>query len=246
MASFQLLTLNNPKILKGEKYGFLSVGLHLAPHRLSGHNVCPMASKGCSTGCLNTSGHGRYSRTQNARIRKTRFFFENREGFGNALIADIRAAQRKAAREHKGCVVRLNLTSDIQYENIQFGGKTIFEHFPDVQFMDYTKIPTRFFKPLPANYHLTFSRSESNAAQAEMLSALGHNVAVVFDTPKGCKLPSKYLGRKVIDGTKHDLRFLDKKGVFVGLRALGRAMNDKTGFVVKVYNIALDSNPQKH
>jgi hypothetical protein len=41
---------------------------------------------------------------------------------------------------------------------------------------------------------------------------------VVFDTKRGQPLPSTYKGYTVIDGDKDDLRFLDPKGVIVGLR----------------------------
>ena len=39
------------------------------------------------------------------------------------------------------------------------------------------------------------------------------------------------MGRKVIDGDKHDLRFLDEKNVIVGLIAKGEAKKDISGFV---------------
>ena len=81
---------------------------------------------------------------------------------------------------------------------------------------------------LPANYHLTFSRKENNQAKVELVVAMGGNVAVVFD-----KLPQSYLGKQVVDGDATDLRFLDPKGVIVGLKAKGRGKKDTSGFVVK-------------
>jgi hypothetical protein len=45
-------------------------------------------------------------------------------------------------------------------------------------------------------------------------------------------LPETYLGRPVIDGDEHDLRFLDPSGVVVGLRAKGKARKQRGGFVV--------------
>lgn len=47
------------------------------------------------------------------------------------------------------------------------------------------------------------------------------------------KLPKTYKGKKVLDATKHDLRFLDKKNTIAGLVALGRGRKDTSGFVVK-------------
>ena len=41
-------------------------------------------------------------------------------------------------------------------------------------------------------------------------------------------------GKKVVDGDKNDLRFLDPKGVVVGLRAKGPARQDQSGFVIHV------------
>ena len=48
------------------------------------------------------------------------------------------------------------------------------------------------------------------------------------------KLPKKWLGRKVINGDKHDLRHLDPKKVVVGLIAKGKAKKDFNGFVQDV------------
>jgi hypothetical protein len=53
------------------------------------------------------------------------------------------------------------------------------------------------------------------------------NIAAVFK-----ELPEKYIGRPVINGDETDLRFLDPKGVIVGLKAKGKAKKDTTGFVV--------------
>jgi hypothetical protein len=57
------------------------------------------------------------------------------------------------------------------------------------------------------------------------------NVAVVFGVPKSKPLPVGYLGRPVFNGDDSDLRFLDPRGVVVGLYAKGKAKKDTTGFV---------------
>lgn len=222
----KLLTVGNTKTVKGEKAGFLTLILHLAPSRLSGFQTCPMASKGCAAACLNTAGRGRFTRTQEARIRKTRWFFENREAFMDQLVKDIQAGIRKAQRLNLTPVFRLNGTSDLRWENVPVKGyANIFAMFPSVQFYDYTKLQNR--TDLPSNYHLTFSRSEENYNSLDQMFEKGYNVAVVFD-----KLPASYNGRKVIDGTETDLRFLDPAGVVVGLIAKGKAKKDKSGFTV--------------
>ena len=60
------------------------------------------------------------------------------------LVKDIQAFQRKCDRLGKLPCIRLNGTSDIQWETIPIEGyENIFDMFSDIQFYDYTKIPTR-------------------------------------------------------------------------------------------------------
>ena len=223
----KLLTIGNTKTVKGESLGYMTFIMHLAPSTLSGYNTCPMASEGCASACLNTAGRGRFTATQEARIRKTKWFFERRHSFMLQLVKDIEAAIRKAGREGMTPVFRLNGTSDIRWETVPIVGgfRNIMERFPTVQFYDYTKLTNR--RDIPSNYHLTFSRSESNDGYVVEMMNRGMNVAVVFDT-----LPETYLGAKVIDGTETDLRFLDEKGVIVGLLAKGKAKKDTSGFTI--------------
>lgn len=221
----KLLSLSNSKTRKGEKFGWITGIVHLAPHKLSGHNVCPMASKGCSAACLNTAGFGFYPRVQEARIAKTKLFFNDRNAFLSLLAGEIATWQIAAKAKGMHLAIRLNGTSDIAWESIC----DIIQRFPSVQFYDYTKIPARLMRSTPDNYHLTFSRSESNGEQAKLLSNLGHNIAVVFAK----SLPKTYWGKRVIDGDISDLRFKDPKGVIVGLTAKGRGQTDQSGFVIR-------------
>lgn len=222
----KLITVNNRKTVKGEKMGWLTGILHLAPYNLSGRNVCPFASAGCAKACLNTAGFGRYKNVQDARIDRTRLYFTQRAGFMAMLTLEIQALVRKGEREGMKVAIRLNGTSDL---SVELWG--IMEQFPKVQFYDYVKVPARMIAYLkgqsPVNYHLTFSRSETNEATAQLIASMGGNVAVVFKT-----LPDRYLGKRVISGDDTDLRFLDPRGVVVGLTAKGRAKWDKSGFVV--------------
>lgn len=232
----KLLTTSNTKIKKGEKLGFMSFGIHLAPAKLSGFNTCPSASKGCAAACLNTAGMGVYSTVQSARIAKTLFFFRQRDEFMKQLVKEISAAIKKAVKNEMIPCFRLNLTSDLAWEKIKFDGKTIFEHFPQVQFYDYTKVVSRMSAflagELPKNYHLTFSRAESNQIAVQAILSSGGNVAAVF---RG-KLPATWQGKKVISGDENDLRFNDPNGVIVGLVEKGRAKKDLTGFVLEPEN----------
>ena len=223
----KLLNAGNYKTSKGEKYGWKTYGLHLAPFNLSGKNVCSSATVGCSTACLNTAGRGIMHSVQDARVKKTRRFFEDRDGFLSQLYKEITSSIKSAKRKQINSCFRLNLTSDLPWESL------VVKYFPFAQFYDYTKHLKRFVRflegKLPTNYHLTYSRDEETPdALVKSLCASGGNVAVVFRD----HLPETWLGIEVIDGDDSDLRFQDGKGKIVGLLEKGLAKKDETGFVV--------------
>ncbi len=230
----KLLSTANPKIQKGAKLGYLSFILHLAPATLSGRETCPKRTAGCTEACLNTAGRGGMFRKgentnmiQQARIRKTRLFFEDRDTFMEMLEQDINLGIRQAARLGLTPVFRLNGTSDLAWEKYTCKGsdRNLFEMFPNVQFYDYTKVLGRKVDKYK-NYHLTFSAADGNDGDVQKAVAQGMNVAAVFD-----RLPETYMGRTVINADETDLRFLDPKGVIAGLKAKGRAKKDTSGFV---------------
>ena len=230
-----ILTTSNDKTLKGIALGYMTYGIHFAHSDLSGFDVCADASEGCKLACLDFAGRGQQGNVKEARIEKTKTFFENIPLFMENLFSEVQKAINYCKKKGLTPAFRLNLTSDIKWERIKHNGKTIFEQFPTCQWYDYTKTVSRLKLDIP-NYHLTFSRSETPLNHVHCALALnaGHNVAAVFSTKKGFDLPSHYNGKEVIDGDKHDLRFLDKKGVIVGLRAKGPARQDQSGFVIHV------------
>jgi len=216
----------NAKTVKGEKLGYMTGILYLAPSDLSTYQVCAKASAGCREACLYTAGRGAMSNVKKARIAKTRYFFEDRHAFMAQLVVEIKALIKKARKAGMIPVVRLNGTSDIPWERVRVGDyPNIMAMFPEIQFYDYTKRANR--KNIPSNYHLTFSLAEDNDADAERALAFGLNVAVVF---KG-GLPETFMGAPVVNGDETDLRFLDEEGVVVGLKAKGKAKKDTSGFV---------------
>jgi len=232
-----LLTLGggSTKLAKSDAAGtaYLSAIVYLAPHKVAGvGNVCPNASAGCIAACLNTAGRGIYQKTQDARIARTKLWFADREVFKTQLIKEITAFNKKCKKLGKKAAVRLNGTSDIPWEK---QWPEVFTLFPDIQFYDYTKNATRMIKwaagQMPANYHLTFSRSEVNEDKCREVLAAGGNVAAVFATDI---FPSTYLGRPVFDADEDDLRFLDARGTIQALKAKGKAKKDKSGFVVQL------------
>ena len=224
----KLLGYSNAKTVKGEKLNVLTGILYLAPARISGREVCPMRSAGCTAACLYTAGMGGFSNVQEARITKTKMFFEQRDEFLKLLRKELKAHSAKAKKLKMIPAVRLNGTSDIEWT--RFG---LMKEFPEIRFYDYTKVLKNLKDDVP-NYNITFSKSETNDAECQVALAKGFNVAVVFDTKKGKDLPVKWKGWDVIDGDETDVRFLDARGSIIGLRAKGSAKKDTSGFVVKI------------
>jgi len=231
---FKLLSTANPKIQKGTKLGYLSFILHLAPADLSGRNTCPKATEGCKAACLNTAGRGGMFRKgentnmiQKARIRKTQYFYEARDYFMQDLYEDIQKGIKQAARLGLTPVFRLNGTSDLSWEKYTIHDKNLFELFPQVQFYDYTKVLGRKVSQYK-NYHLTFSKADGNDSDVAEALMQGMSVVAVYD-----KIPE---GVPSADET--DLRFLDPKGVMLGLKAKGRAKKDYSGFVIRLTEAA--------
>ena len=229
---------SNPKVFKNMKSGVMTSPLHLAPADLSGFNTCAMASAGCKAACLHTAGNPAYMPNKTkARIARTLAYFKARKAFVALVAFEIESLAIKAGKANMQAGVRLNATSDIPWESVALTVnnkpvKSLIEAFPDVEFYDYTKVLKRAIKwakgLLPQNYHITFSKTESNDYQVDQVIEAGGNVAVVFD-----KLPATYKGLPVIDGDETDFRPIDPKGVIVGLKPKGDAKTDSTGFVVK-------------
>lgn len=228
----------NPKVAKNSKLNVFSRVLHLAPADMSGREVCPKRSPGCSAACLHFAGNPVHMpQKEKARVSKTDLFFRDRNLFLNLLALEIASHEKGAARRGMTPAIRLNGTSDIVWEKKKFilfpdvaeaigrRADNIVDLFPNVQFYDYTKIPKR---TPPANYHLTFSESEINANDVAAEMARGMNIAAVFFDD----LPETHLGREVVDGDETDYRPADPKGVVVGLKVKGvSGKEDRSGFV---------------
>jgi len=232
------LLSTSPKIEKSNNAGtqYYSTIMYLAPARVSGYNVCKYASDGCAKGCLHTSGFGGiYKSVAESRIARTKLFFENRPEFERKLRSELDSFVKKCDKLGLKPVVRLNGLSDLPFDKIF---PTLFSDYPQIKFYDYTKWYSRIVEfldgKLPSNYHLTFSRSETNQEQCKRVLLLGGCVAVVF---KHKTLPKTWMGFKVENADNDDLRFLNTPGTVCGLYAKGRARNDDSGFVVKNKNL---------
>ena len=240
----KFFSTDSAKAIKAEKFGYLNAINYMAPHSSAGAgNLCPHSSAGCRALCLGMySGQAAMVKdlengtnaVRESRIAKAQWFMSDRSAFMSEMAQHIRAMVRKADRENKELVVRPNGSTDIAFERVPTdNGQSLPNRFSELQFVDYTKSMRRVLDPKrPANYHLTFSLSETNKAEAEQVRAAGFNVAVVF----GHGQPKRFMGHRVIDGTEHDLRHLDPQPVIVGLDPKGsKAKNDKSGFVVHDY-----------
>ncbi len=238
--SDNLLSVNaDYKTSKGVEYGYLTGILYLAPYKtINIYNTCPMAEIAkCGNACLYTAGRGKMNSVQNARINKTNWFYNDKQGFMLQLIKNINTLIYKANKQNLNPLIRLNGTSDIKWENIgfEYKGKSynnIMELFPDIQFYDYTKMPNRVNNNLPINYDLTFSYSGVESYSKYVKEAINNNmrIAVVFKNKSN--IPDYFMDMPVISGDNSDIRHIDPKGHIIALYAKGNAKRDNTGFVV--------------
>lgn len=264
-----LLSTNNAKTTKGEKKGYTTYIMYLAPYNQNskGINLCSHASAGCAKACLFGSGAARFPKVQQGKINKTEYFLADRKTFLEQLDAEITkiTAVHNAMSEdtiyksngdmlrNKNFAIRLNGTSDIPFEKFKIrDGKNIFQLHPTVQFYDYTKNHYRFKKEQSSNYHLTFSMSETNKDVSMDLLSKGVNVAMVFGVKSVEDLPNTYNGYTVINGDESDLRFLDESNVIVGLKyklMTGKGTKgenkdnvENNDFIINVSDIEVDIN----
>jgi hypothetical protein len=234
----RFFSLDSAKAIKARSYGYLNAINYMAPANTAGvGNLCPHASPGCLALCLGWySGQASMVKDQendmngvrNSRVAKAKLFMSDRKAFMAELISGIQRSQKTAANAGLKLCVRLNGATDINYP------RSVYDQFPDVQFVDYTKSVRKALDHaagrLAPNYSVTFSRSETNEADCLLVLAAGGNVAVVSSRA----MPDAYLGFPVINGDEHDLRHLDPKGVVVWLSPKGlKAKRDTSGMVLR-------------
>lgn len=206
--------------------------LYMAPaDQVEGFNLCPFASEGCKKSCLYSAGRGKFSNVQQSRINKSKFWGFDRANFYIQLASELLNIHDKAIKKGIKIAIRLNGTSDIDHLYLleRYSGINFLDPFyNNLLFYDYTKNPNHISRYKNTSYKITFSRSESNEAEAKQVLKNGGNIAVVFAD----ELPQFYLGYPVINGDLTDLRYFDPSNVVVGLKAKGDAKKDQSGFVV--------------
>ena len=178
--SYRTIFSVNPKTEKSKVQTYI---LHLAPAETSGVNVCAGAGN-CKAICLHFAGNPVYmTAKQAARIRRTLAYVSDPKRFMRLLVCAILDKLNKHQGEE--LAFRLNGTSDIMWENVDFhitpadamfyrvkfgrilplGKRNIFEVFnwmrqntgENVTFYDYTKVKHNWAECSRLNYHLTFS-----------------------------------------------------------------------------------------
>lgn len=223
------------KTSKGAVLGYLTGILYLSPSNYyTKENLCPFASPQCRASCLFNAGRGKFYSVTRSRVIKTLAYLNDPNRFIFTIRDSINMLIKKAEKLQLKPAVRLNGTSDIDWSVYNLKDDLehidIFEYFRNVQFYDYTKVPDRSRNNRHSNYHITFSDSGSNRKYILQQSELT-NIATVFLGT----LPDIFEGRRVINGDEHDLRFLDPKGVIVGLSAKGKAKTNYSNSFVKDY-----------
>ncbi len=222
----------NAKTVKGNKKGFKTAILYMAPANMSGVNLCAKAFiADCIKACLFTAGRGAMTSVAMSRLRKALFFLQFQAEALAMIMEELARFEAKAQREGWTLLVRLNGTTDIRWEN--YG---IIQAFPDVQFYDYTKIANR--RNIPSNYDLTFSYSgvAAYAPFVRMAVNAGQRIAVVFRNRETVESMiangETFMGLTLVDGDDTDIRHIEPQGVVVALYAKGKGKLDDTGFVV--------------
>jgi len=216
----------NSKLAKSE--GFRNIGVSLTPSTVGVLDNCPNSTPKCRAACLAFTGRiemesGNGGVITRSRLGRTKLLAKDPQLFANILYSQLLREDRKAKRDGVNVAFRPDVLSD-RFWHLEH--PWIFEAFPSWEVYGYTKsvLKVQQFTDgvLPKNYHITFSWSElANSVYVRTILESGVNVAVPFydrQTLKGC-LAETFLGFPVVDGDKSDLRFLDPKGVVVGLRA---------------------------
>lgn len=235
----KLLT-QNIKLKKDPKYNVW--GLDLAPYTLSGYNTCAHAGV-CKEVCIGVhSGFNKMPVALEAKIRRARQLFTNREQFLQDLHDDLSRLEK--TKDKRPTFVRLNVDSDIPWESVD---KTIFEH--KLSFYDYTKYVSRAKRSVEgkmfSNYVLTYSLNEkSKPKDVSYLLDNGGNINMVVSIPysTGGELPKHFQYNskiyQTVDGDASDVRHSSTDGYskIIMVRAKMRknqiAEYVKKGFVV--------------
>ena len=215
-------------------------------------SACPSSTKACREACTGFhGGNNSFPSAQEAKIRKTLFFWHYPEAFRARACSELFDFQEWCRQIGAEPVVRLNLSTDFWWHGSPHpeapgACDRIPQEFPRITFGEYTAhAPTRpGWRPedVPGNVRLTYSRKNAlrDRHAAESLD-IGRPVAVVFTDGISCnraayqlELPAEWtiggVTAPVVDGDRHDAHWLTAaaQGIssgryIVGLRAKNRS-----------------------
>lgn len=230
----KLLTSNTKLNKSSEK--FISLGLQLSPYKLQLKNKvvnsCSNANKyGCHKTCVYYSGYGVYSNVQNARIERTKLFYNDFKTFKNLLELELIQENLKATKQNKKLTVRLNTYSDINI--IKFFGDLI-EKYSNIQFYDYTKIDNYIYtlkkyhdKDLLKNYNIVYSYNIDDLNDDIYLKSILDITSIVLVLPI-CSTNkdfndffskySKFKEYKIVNGDLQDIRIEKGKIILLSFK----------------------------
>lgn len=213
-----LLTMDSAKLEHNSTSGLRKVQnslqsiQYLDPTDSSGLcNTCGSETKGCSAVCLRESGRmGKIPGVGHAPHVRTNFLVQEPAHYLGLLNHSIARHEALARRMDKESIVRLNGTSDIDYDQLPSGSVLIGGH-PRTTFSEYTKHGTRDVLPheTPSpykNYYRIHSLNENTTAgRIRQITETGANVTAPF-----------YVGGKNFT-MPDDMRITDKHGDSVDL-----------------------------
>jgi hypothetical protein len=219
--SDRYLLSQSAKIVKGEKFGYLTGVCYMSPAvAFDGGNTCSHHKAGdCRGPCLVSSGHMALDGAVEARADRLALLLKDPALYFEILSRELKALQKRAKRKGIKTAGRMNGTTDLDWSRIQFNGKTIFQHFPRIAWYDYTKNPKLAENYISAGISVTFSWYK-RADTSTVLSLLDRGVNVAIAYKDRLAETQKIGGRSVpvINGDQSDLRFEDVRGVVVGLK----------------------------
>lgn len=201
---------SNYKLKKALKDGIVQMGVEMLPFTFGGgENLCKYANKSCISTCLSSSGHGNIPAVYDARLKRTQLFNKDNVEFLRLLINEI----NYYAGIYSNLTIRPNVFSEIQWKDIYYEGKNLFQWCENVTFMDYVKNPKSVYLDIP-NYFTLYSGQINTKHIWLKLLKDSKPVALVFN-----KVPEEYEGYQVVNGDEDDYIIKYKnQPVIVGLK----------------------------
>ena len=250
-----LLTYDTAKIEKGD--GLKIVNLSLAPHSMSGHNVCPSSTKQCRENCIgHSAGLNQFPTQQIAKLWRTQLLFTDFNCFMRLLLAELNSV----VRNNGPIALRLNAYSDLdwsRYEDLirqAIGPDSIrFEYTKRKAFVSgdrsvsHSKRKIDFDlsnSPWKNAVFYAFSGRGPNLDTPEFLNSVidrGHNIGLIVDRFPTTKT---LWGKPWISGDDNDRNVYLVDGHYLLLTPKG-SLSDSSSFVYRVGDADSDVRHQK-